>query len=105
MFAGLRQYDRKDASIEVLVVDEDGWIIPFETVNISQSGVFVRTDLLFELGLQHTLVFRQGGEEVRLAARIVRIEDGKDGDAGMAYAFERTDQSTFQGLSDLVASL
>lgn len=109
MFAGLRRYDRKAAQIDVVVIDEGGHEIPFETVNISESGVFVSSSLLYEVGQIHTLILRErGGQEIRLRGKIVRVEGRKARGGvvpGMAYQFMQTDRDTWHELAGLVAAL
>ncbi len=107
MFAGLRHYARKDAVIEVLVVDEDGDTIPFESVNVSESGVFLASSFLYEVGQVHRLILRSAdGRSIEVRGRVVRVVAGRKGEpSGMGYEFLRTDRSTFDGLTNLVASL
>ena len=109
MFAGLRHHDRKKANLHVTIIDEDGWAIPFESADISPSGVFIASDYLYEAGRVHDLLVRdQHGHTTRIKGQIVRVEGGAPSSAsraGMAYKFLSTDQRTFQSLSQLVASL
>ncbi len=94
--AGMRRHARKDAQLELLVLDERGWEIPFESANISQSGVFVASDYLFEAGLEHTLVLRdgRGALVLRTRAKIVRVQAARGLEpCGMAYAFIDPSQS------------
>ncbi len=109
MFAGMRRFDRKDARVQVLVIDERGWEIPFESINISQSGVFVGSSYLYNVGDVHTLVIVQGAQCVRLEGRVVRVEGGSGlgpvGESGMAYRFVQPDSQAFEDLTRLVSSL
>ena len=68
-------------------------------------GVFVSSNYLYEVGRVHELRLRgQGGHEVRLRGRVVRVE-GRRGQAGMAYQFLQTDRDTWSELTELVASV
>ena len=104
MFAGLRHYDRKDAQLHVTVVDKEGWAVPFESVNISQSGIFIASDYLYDIGSVHTLVLQNGEERVELQGQVVRVERRplQDDPAGMAYKFLEVDAQTFEHLSSFV---
>ena len=105
MFAGLRHYDRKRARVEVSVRDESGAEIPFDSVNVSESGVFVASDYLYDLGQIHELALRSsdGRHQVVVRGRIVRVELGKR--PGMAYKFLPSERDTFYELTAMVASL
>ena len=109
MFAGMRRHDRKDASLEIIAQDEHGWEIPFESVNISPTGVFVRSSYLFELGQIHRLILRSPSTSqwVSLRARVVRVERNERGRdiPGMAYEFIHDTARSSDALSDLVAAL
>ena len=111
-FAGLRRYNRRDIEFGVYVQDEAGWEIPLEGLNISPTGVFVATDLLFEEGDEHTLVLDLPGRGVyRIRARVVRVEalsdDELPGDesavAGMGYEFVDTEERAWSEFCALVA--
>ncbi len=108
MFAGLRHYDRKDVEIGVEVVDDDGFSIPFETVNISESGLFIGSQYLYDIGTEHTLMLDMAGAIIEVRARVVRVEGGSEpggvGAPGMAYKFIETDSKTYDGIAQLVAS-
>jgi hypothetical protein len=109
MFAGMRRHDRKDARIEILVQDEHGWEIPFESVNISPTGVFVRSAYLFEIGQIHRLIMHapRSREFISIRARVVRVEVSERGldVPGMAYEFIHETDRTAGAISDLVAAL
>jgi len=109
MFAGLRHYDRKPARLHVTVIDEDGWELPFDSINISESGVFVESQFLYDIGTTHELILRSsdGTHKVHLKGRIVRVESvpAGMGASGMAYQFMHTDRETFHGLTELIAAV
>lgn len=109
MFAGMRRHDRKDACLEVIAQDEHGWEIPFESVNISPTGVFIRSTYLFEVGQVHRLILRSPATRqwIALNARVVRVERNERGRdiPGMAYEFIHDVERTADALSDLVAAL
>lgn len=107
IFAGMRRYDRHMASLDVFVLDEAGWEIPFESLDISQSGVFVASPYLYEVGQEHTLVVRSKDGEVMVRAqgKVVRVERSAPGPSGMAYEFVQTDARTWKGLGEIVERL
>lgn len=107
MFAGLRHYDRKDARFGVSIRDTHGLEVPFDGVNVSESGLFVTSMFLYEIGEVHDLVLRSGqGQELIIKGKVVRVEGGRGcPQPGMAYEFVQTDRDTFHGLSDFVATL
>lgn len=108
-FAGFRRYVRQDVHCEVVVQDDEGWEIPFDSVNLSPTGMFVESEYLFEVGDQHVLIFRSPENDAwfRVEARVVRTEQG-DPDVrvdppeeikpGMAYEFVGTDDRTWAQL-------
>jgi hypothetical protein len=112
-FAGFRRYGRRDVRTNVMVQDSDGWEIPLESVNVSPTGIFIESPLLFELGSVHTLIFRTSdGGIVRVAGRVVRVDRGFDERGvevderpGMAYEFVETDDHTWNSLCAMVAGV
>jgi Tfp pilus assembly protein PilZ len=108
MFAGLRHYDRKDANFDVFIVGDSGALLPLEACNVSESGVFVQSMFLYEMGQEHDLLLRSSdsGYTVRVRGKVVRVEGGRGCKTpGMAYEFVATDRKTFDGLSQFVAAL
>ena len=112
-FSGIRRYSRRDLDVDVFIQDADGWEVPLEAVDLSPVGIFVESDLLFDVGDEHTLIFRSpDGESVfRIPGRVVRVSDGSgpDGESdgstpGMAYEFVGTDSETWTKLCSLVAN-
>jgi len=110
-FSGIRRYSRRNLDVDVFVQDADGWEIPLEAVDISPVGIFVESDLLFDVGDEHTLIFRSPDEEFlfRIPARVVRVADGEateddeQSPPGMAYEFLGTDADIWTKLCSLVA--
>ncbi|WP_299983620.1 PilZ domain-containing protein [Desulfobacula sp.] len=81
-----RRYSRLSARLKIdAVVDEDK-LIQSDIRDISASGVFMNTDLKFELGKNARVVVSIPGHEkpVKLYGEITRIEEG-----GMAIRFEK----------------
>lgn len=108
VFAGMRRHRRHEAALDILVLDEQGWEIPFDSADVSQSGVFLRSSYLFDVGTTHTLVIQstQGDVVVRTKAQVVRLDDGSvDGRSGMAYEFVDTDARNFDGISQIMSAL
>lgn len=111
-FSGIRRYSRRQLDVDVYVQDSEGWEIPLEAVDVSPVGLFVESDLLFDVGDEHTLIFRSPDEQFvfRIPGRVVRVSDGQnakgepdDSVPGMAYEFVGTDSQTWTKLCSLVA--
>lgn len=121
-FNGIRRYNRCEMTVDVVVQDKDGWEIPLESVDISPTGIFVRSNFLFEVGEEHTLIFEvQGKGLFRIQGRVARVEepDAQAGyaelgglgamnagvGAGMGYEFIETHEQTWQDLCAVVAGV
>ncbi len=111
-FAGLRRYNRRTLATEVVVQDQEGWEIPLESVDISPTGIFVRSNFLFDVGEEHVLIFQVEGKGMfRVRARVARVEEPDDEQGfagaeirpGMGYEFVDTEEDTWQDLCALVA--
>jgi len=112
-FAGVRRHPRCDLQTRVYVQDAEGWEIPLESLDFCPTGMFVRSNFLFEAGQVHTLIFESPGRETTYAvrARVVRAETGAEfGDRlpadfvpGMAYEFVDVAPRVRQGLFGLAA--
>ncbi|TDP71932.1 PilZ domain-containing protein [Bradymonas sediminis] len=121
-FNGIRRYNRCQMTLDVVVQDQDGWEIPLESVDISPTGIFVRSNFLFEVGEVHTLIFEvQGKGLFRVQGRVARVEE-PDAQAdyaglgglgamsasmtpGMGYEFIETHEKTWQDLCAVVAGV
>lgn len=114
-FAGMRRYNRCEMALEVVIQDEDGWEIPLESVDISPTGIFVRSNFLFEVGEEHVLIFEVQGKGIfRLHGRVARVEEpvggmgfapGTSVNAGMGYEFIETGEDTWHALCAAVAGV
>ena len=83
-FAGLRRYNRRTLETHVVIQDADGWEIPLESVDVSPTGIFVRSDFLFDVGDEHTLIFELEDRGLfRLQARVARVEEPDEDAAAM----------------------
>lgn len=105
-FAGIRRYSRRTIDADVFVQDADGWEIPLEAADISPVGIFVESEYLFDLGDEHTLIFRAPDEQFvfRIPARVVRVAEGEEDEpAGMAYEFLGTEGEVWTKLCSIVA--
>lgn len=113
-FAGLRRFPRKELSVDVLVQDADGWEIPLETLDFSPTGMFIRSNFLFEVGTCHNLIFRcPDGEEIfsvraqvtRVETQLGELETEGEGEfvPGMAYEFLETAPQKKQRLLGLAS--
>lgn len=114
-FAGMRRYNRCEMTLEVVIQDSDGWEIPLESVDISPTGIFVRSNFLFEVGEEHVLIFEVQGKGIfRLHGRVARVEEplggagfapAERGSAGMGYEFIETGEETWHALCAAVAGV
>lgn len=109
-FAGVRRYPRTELNVEVLIQDDDGWEFPVESLDFSPTGMFVRTNFLFEVGTIHNLIFRSpdGDALFSIRGQVVRVEnDAADDDEafvpGMAYEFMELTADHRQRLKGLAA--
>jgi c-di-GMP-binding flagellar brake protein YcgR len=89
--------------MDVVLQDAGGWEIPVESVDVSPTGMFVRSDFLFKPGAKHVLIFRapDGQFLFRLRARVVRVASDET-PPGMAYEFLGVDAETERRLRALV---
>lgn len=111
-FAGIRRYSRREIELEVVVQDDDGWEIALDAVDVSPVGMFVESDLLFDVGDEHTLIFRAPDDDFlfRVRGRVTRVSTGQGPDdgsrgsvPGMAYEFVDPDGDTWTKLCAVVA--
>lgn len=107
-FGGLRRYNRRALGSRVVVQDADGWEFPFEGVDVSPTGLFVRSKFLFDAGDEHTLIFDVDGQQAfRLRAKVARVEtgDAPGGRSGMGYEFVDIDEEAWQKLCAALAGM
>lgn len=113
-FAGLRRYNRRPLETQVVIQDEEGWEIPLDSVDISPTGIFVRSDFLFEIGDEHTLIFHVEGRGIfRVRGRVARVEEPGEEEllvpaeqgAGMGYEFLDTEEQMWHELCEVVAGM
>lgn len=107
--SGARRYDRSDFDQLVFVQDEDGWEIPMDSMDLSASGMFVKSPALFEVGEVHTLHFEHAdGSPLRIEAKVVRVcapSPSLVDDAGMGYEFQGIDSRTYDALCECVIGM
>jgi hypothetical protein len=88
---GHRRARRKAWCHEVVLRDEEGWgPISLSTTDISASGVFVASNLLFEAGQGFLLEFDSPttvGERIRVWSRVSRVSESDPLGCGMAFEF------------------
>jgi uncharacterized protein (TIGR02266 family) len=88
-----RKQARAVLELPVMVSDATNRVsggIRFEAADVSTGGVFLRADLLFEVGELLTLQFQlpQGGPSIRTAGRVTRVSRGLAREvAGMGVEF------------------
>jgi len=89
----LRAHPRKQAELPVIVADSDNRVegeICFDTRDLSLTGAFLRSDLLFEVGEELDLAFLlPEGRTVRARGRVVHVvrEPRDTNVAGMGISF------------------
>ncbi len=106
---GIRRYDRSGFDQQIFVQDEEGWEVPLESMDLSASGMFVKSSALFEIGETHTLHFvNSDGSPLRVDAKVVRVcapSPSLIDDAGMGYEFQDIDERTYDALCECVVNL
>jgi Tfp pilus assembly protein PilZ len=90
-----RKFERKPAELAVTVRAAGNTIeagIQLDSLNVSEGGAFLRSDLLFEVGdVLHLEIPLPEGPIVKATGKVVRVSRarGKDGTAGMGIEFTR----------------
>lgn len=90
-----RKFERKPAELAVTVRAAGNTIeagIQLDSLNVSEGGAFLRSDLLFEVGdVLHLEIPLPEGPVVKATGKVVRVSRtrGKDGTAGMGIEFTR----------------
>ena len=90
-----RKFERKPAELAVTVRAAGNTIeagIRLDSLNVSEGGAFLRSDLLFEVGdVLHLEIPLPDGPVVKATGKVVRVSRarGKDGAAGMGIEFTR----------------
>lgn len=82
---GQRGYSRLPAKFGIDAVIDKDTIVQSDTRDISASGVYIKTDMKFEIGKSARVVFSIPGHDIplKLNGEITRIETG-----GMAIRFD-----------------
>lgn len=111
-FSGFRRYSRRNIVLQVIVRDGEGLEVPLESSNLSQTGMFLKSNILFDIGQLHTLEFTDGaGRQLNVKAKVVRTAGLDTGrrpssepqDAGMGYEFLDTDERSRTIIQSLVS--
>jgi Tfp pilus assembly protein PilZ len=106
-----RKFERKPAELAVTVraagnIIEAG--IQLDSLNVSEGGAFLRSDLLFEVGdvLQLEIPLPDG-PVVKATGKVVRVSRarGKDGMAGMGIEFTRLAMSDRRAITASLTQL
>ena len=90
-----RKFERKPAELAVTVRAAGSTVeggIRLDSLNVSEGGAFLRSDLLFEVGdVLHMEIPLPDGPVVKATGKVVRVSRtrGKDGTAGMGIEFTR----------------
>ena len=90
-----RKFERKPAELAVTVRAAGNTVeggIRLDSLNVSEGGAFLRSDLLFEVGdVLHLEIPLPEGPVVKATGKVVRVSRarGKDGAAGMGIEFTR----------------
>jgi Tfp pilus assembly protein PilZ len=90
-----RKFERKPAELAVTVRAAGNTVeggIRLDSLNVSEGGAFLRSDLLFEVGdVLHLEIPLPEGPIVKATGKVVRVSRarGKDGMAGMGIEFTR----------------
>jgi hypothetical protein len=83
---GQRGYSRLPTKLEIDAVIDGDKVVQSDTLDISASGVYIKTDAKFELGQSARIVFSIPGHDIplKLHGEITRIDK-----EGMAIRFDR----------------
>ena len=104
----LRRHARSLVELPVTISDSANRVqgkIEFDTHDLSLGGAFVRSDLLFEIGEELTLLFAlPEGKTVRALGRVVRVarDTGDDGVPGMGIEFKTLTDADREAILALV---
>jgi hypothetical protein len=107
----LRRYDRQAALIPVVVRAAGNKIqagVRLDTADLSEGGLFLRSDLLFEVGEDLTLEIPLGGGKTTVAAgRVAWVTrgTGKKASAGMGIEFARLSAHDRRALAESLRAL
>jgi hypothetical protein len=106
-----RRYDRKSALIPVVVRAAGNKIqagIRLDTNDLSEGGLFLRSDLLFEVGEDLSIEIPVGDGKVTVArGRVAWVTrgSGKKAAAGMGIEFARLSEPDRRALADSLRAL
>lgn len=106
-----RRFVRKPVAVEIQVRDSDeaGGEIFFDSVDISEGGAYIRSDLLLELGDRLEVTFRLPDNSVAIVARarVVWVTPHEDikGDAGFGIEFLDLTASEQKQIAGFVSSV
>jgi uncharacterized protein (TIGR02266 family) len=104
----LRQHARAPLELPITVSDSANKVdahIQFNTQDISVGGAFIRSDLLFEIGEELSLVFAMpDGRVVQARGKVVRVarDTGDDTVPGMGIQFVNLADSDREAIEGLV---
>jgi len=107
----LRRHDRKSALVPVVVRAAGNKILAgvrLDTGDLSEGGLFLRSDLLFEVGEDLTLEIPVGGGKTTTATgRVAWVTrgSGKKATAGMGIEFARLSAHDRRALADSLRAL
>ena len=107
----LRRYDRKSALIPIVVRAAGNKIqagVRLDTADLSEGGLFLRSDLLFEVGEDLTLEIPVAdGKTTTATGRVAWVTRGTDkkASAGMGIEFARLSAHDRRALADRLRAL
>jgi hypothetical protein len=107
----LRRYDRKSVLVPIVVRAAGNKIqagVRLDTADLSEGGLFLRSDLLFEVGEDLTLEIPVGGGKTTTATgRVAWVTrgTGKKDSAGMGIEFARLSAHDRRALADSLRAL
>ena len=107
----LRRHDRKSALVPVVVRAAGNKIqagVRLDTGDLSEGGLFLRSDLLFEVGEDLTLEIPvEGGKSTIASGRVAWVTrgTGKKASAGMGIEFARLSAHDRRALAETLQAL
>jgi hypothetical protein len=107
----VRRYDRKDALIPVIVRAAGNKIqagVRLDTADLSEGGLFLRSDLLFEVGEDLSIEIPLSDGKITVArGRVAWVTrgSGKKATAGMGIEFAKLSAHDRRALTDSLRAL
>lgn len=106
-----RKFERRPADLPVIVKAAGSKVegsVSLDSLDVSEGGAFLRSDLLFEVGeILQLEIPLPGGGTVKATGRVVRVSRrrGNEGVSGMGIEFTRMAMSDRRAITASLAQL